>query len=80
LAVTVIGNVPVGVAADVAIASVLVQAGVQLGALKVAVAPPGKPDAAKATLCAVPLTSVALITLPPPAPRISEMPPDEDSA
>ena len=68
LPVTVIREVPMGVEALVAIVSVLGQVGLQEVGLKVAVAPVGKPEAARETAWVVPETSVAVRVVVPEVP------------
>ncbi len=52
--VTVMGNVPVGVATEVAMVKVVEQLGLQLAAENEAVAPEGSPETEKLTGCGVP--------------------------
>ena len=61
LPVTVIVELPTGVVALVAMVRVLVQVGEHGLFVNVAVAPIGRPEAARLTGCVVPLTSVAVI-------------------
>ena len=68
LPVTVIGNVPVGVAAAVVMVSVLLQVGLQEAAEKFATAPLGSPDTAKLTDWVAPVSSVAVMVVDPDAP------------
>ena len=76
LPVTVIGNVPVGVAAVVVIVIWRVQVGVHAPGGGCAVAPLGSPKAVNDTLCAVPEFRVAVSVVPPDAPWVTVMGPE----
>ena len=76
LPVMVIVEEPTGVELVVVIVSVLVQVGLQLGLEKLALAPAGKPLAARLTACVVPETSVAVIVELPLLPWTTLMVPE----
>jgi hypothetical protein len=78
--VTVIGKVPVGVAAVVEIVSRLVQVGLHELRVNPAVAPAGSPDAARLTVWVVPDSSVAVIVVDPPLPWVTVIGPELPSA
>jgi hypothetical protein len=69
LPVTVIGNVPVGVAPVVLIVSWLEHVGVHAPGLNPAVAPLGSPETKKETLWVEPAVRVAVIVLEPEPPK-----------
>jgi hypothetical protein len=67
--VMVIVDVANGVVADVTIVTVLAHGGLQVAGLKVAVAPPGRPEAEKVTGVVAPAVSVVLIEFEVEPPR-----------
>ena len=76
LPVTVMGKVPAGVAAVVAIVRMVAHVGLQDPFENVAVAPLGNPDAAKDTVWVAPETKVAVMVEVPEAPAVTLMPPE----
>lgn len=75
---TVIGNVPVGVEAEVVMVRVVEQVGLQDVEEKFDVAPLGSPDAEKNTVCVWPDVSVAVMVVAPKPPWATVMPPEFD--
>src|SRR5438034_1082775 len=78
--VTVMVEVPVGVVDVVEIVSPLEQVGVHAVGENTAVAPEGSPEAEKATACAVPEISAALMVLATEAPWFTDLLPPFVSA
>jgi hypothetical protein len=77
---TVIVEVPVGVVEDVLMVRAVEQVGVHEVEENAAVAPVGNPEAEKATGCAVPDTSAALMVLATEAPWLTDLLPPFASA
>src|SRR6266571_357257 len=71
--VTVMVEVPVGVDAAVEMVRVVEQVGEHVSGENDAVAPEGNPEAEKATDCAVPETSVALMVLETWSPWVTDL-------
>jgi hypothetical protein len=80
LPVTVIVDVPAGVAAVVVMVNWLVQVGLHAPGLNAAVAPLGNPEAANDTLCAVPAVRVTVSVVLPDAPWVTVIAPELVSA
>src|SRR5438874_5805679 len=76
LPVTVIGNVPVGVPADVVMVSWVEHVGLQALVLNPRVAPAGSPEVSNATLWVAPAVSVAVIVVEPAPPWATTMFPE----
>ena len=73
---TVIGKLPAGVAAAVAIVRVVEQVGLQEVTEKLAVAPLGSPDTKKDTGWVTPAVRVAVMVVAPEAPAVTVTPPE----
>ena len=76
LPVTVMGKLPVGVAAAVVMVTIVEHVGLQEATEKVAEAPLGSPDTAKLTACVAPARSVAVMVDVPEAPAVTVTPPE----
>jgi hypothetical protein len=70
------GKLPTGVDGVVEIVSMEEQLGLHDGADKLALAPEGKPDTAKLTVCALPETRVAVRFVEPLVPPVTAMSPE----